>query len=117
MAEPRADDLDERLADRLGSSFRASSVFGKPIERKGVTVIPVARARWAFGGGSGSDPAGGTHGGGGGGMGTVRPVGYIEVRKDKVVFKPIRDWRMIGVAAAGVLAVTGLLAGRALRRR
>lgn len=50
--------LVERLADRLGSSAHATAVFGGPIERDGVTVIPVAKARWGFGGGDGG-PGGG----------------------------------------------------------
>ena len=113
MAEP-ADDLVAQLAKRVGNSMRASAVFGKPVERGGVTVIPVARARWAFGGGSGTD--GTQRGGGGGGAGVVRPVGYIEIRKSGVVYRPIRDWRAIAVVATGALAVAGLVAGRALRR-
>jgi uncharacterized spore protein YtfJ len=114
MAE-RADDLAARLAKRIGGSVRASAVFGKPVERGGVTVIPVARARWAFGGGSGGD---GTQvGGGGGGAGTVRPVGYIEVRKTGAVYKPIRDWPRVGVTVAASAVAAGLIATRLLRGR
>jgi uncharacterized spore protein YtfJ len=115
MAEPPAD-LTERIAERIAGSTRATAVFGKPVERKGVTVIPVARARWAFGGGSGVDPESGANGGGGGGAGTVKAVGYIEVRKDRVVYVPIRDWGMIALASAA-LAAMGLVAGGVLRRR
>ena len=45
--------LVERLADKLGSSAHSTAVFGEPVERDGVTVIPVAKARWGFGGGGG----------------------------------------------------------------
>lgn len=109
-----SEDLVERLAKRVGDGMRASAVFGKPVERGGVTVIPVARARYVFGGGSGSD--GQQRGGGGGGAGTVRPVGYIEVRKSGVTYKPIRDWRLIGTATAGALAA-GLVTAALIRRR
>jgi uncharacterized spore protein YtfJ len=111
------DELVERLANRIGGSMRASAAFGKPVERGGVTVIPVARARFAFGGGSGTDPQSGGHGGGGGGAGTVQPLGYIEVRKGGVTFRPIRDWRAIGIAAAGAAVAAGAVAAFALRRR
>jgi uncharacterized spore protein YtfJ len=114
MAERPADELAAQLAERLGGSVRASAVFGKPVERGGVSVIPVARARWVFGGGSGTD--GDQRGGGGGGAGTVRPVGYIEVRKSGAVFRPIRDWQRIGLTLAASAAAAGLLTNRLLRR-
>ena len=43
----------ERLAELVGGAAGASSVFGAAVERDGVTIVPVARARWGFGGGSG----------------------------------------------------------------
>jgi uncharacterized spore protein YtfJ len=110
----RSDDLVARLAKRLGGSMRASAAFGKPVERGGVTVIPVAKARWAFGGGSGGD--GQQQGGGGGGAGTIRPLGYIEVRESGAAFKPIRDWPRIGLTVAASAALAGLVAARVLRR-
>ena len=99
------DGLVERLAKRLGAAAKASAVFGKPVKRGDVTVIPVARARWAFGGGSGVSPEG--SGGGGGGAGIVSPIGYIQVRDDGAEFKPIRDrrWVGLGAAALGLVAI------------
>ncbi len=55
---PPAERLAERLAEKIGSSARATAVFGEAVERDGVTVIPVAKARWGFGGGDGG-PGGG----------------------------------------------------------
>ena len=116
MAE-RSENVVNTLAGRLSDGARASAVFGKAVERKGVTVIPVARARFAFGGGSGSDPRGGGEGGGGGGIATVRPVGYIEVSKGGTTYRPIRDWpRIVGTAAAAA-AAAGLVTAAVLRRR
>ena len=40
----------EHLAETIGAAARASAVFGEPVEGQGVTVIPVARAKWGFGG-------------------------------------------------------------------
>ena len=41
------------MAEKLGAVAKAATVFGEPVERDGVTVIPVAKARWGFGGGAG----------------------------------------------------------------
>lgn len=41
------------MAEKLGATARAATIFGDPVERDGVTDIPVARARWGFGGGVG----------------------------------------------------------------
>ena len=43
----------ERIADRIGAHAEVKAVFGDPIERDGITVIPVAKVRWGFGGGAG----------------------------------------------------------------
>jgi uncharacterized spore protein YtfJ len=115
MAKAR-EDLEDKgfvqaLAERVGSAATAGAVFGQPVERDGVTVIPVARAIWGFGGGSGGDPT--QQGAGGGGGGVVTPVGYIEVRASGAEFTPIRDPRVL--AAAVGLAVG--FAGLALRAR
>jgi uncharacterized spore protein YtfJ len=101
----------QALADRVGAAATAGAVFGQPVEREGVTVIPVARAIWGFGGGSGGEPT--QQGSGGGGGGLVTPVGCIEVRESGAEFKPIRDPRLL---AAGVGLAVGF-AGLALRAR
>jgi uncharacterized spore protein YtfJ len=89
--------LLERLVDRLGGRSGVQAVFGEPIERQGVTVIPVARVRWAFGAGSGSGPVAGVDGpdtaggsGGGGAAGAV-PVGYIEIGPGGASFHTIAE--------------------------
>ena len=116
--------LVERLADKLGSSAHSAAVFGQPVERDGVTVIPVAKARWGFGGGGGrplvqpgetppppgAEP-GERHGGrqgegtrGGGGV-AVAPVGFIEVRADGARFRRIVDQSaIISLAAMALVA-------------
>ena len=43
----------EWLAERIGARAGVTAVFGEPIERGDITVIPVARVRWGFGGGEG----------------------------------------------------------------
>jgi hypothetical protein len=82
----------EGLADRIGTHASVTAVFGEPIERGDVTVIPVARVRWGFGGGQGEGgEAGGSTGSGlgGGGGAAADPVGYVEIGPAGAIFKPI----------------------------
>ena len=101
--EARADAAENgltRLAERLGAKAAASAVFGTPVERDGVTVIPVARVRWGFGGGGGSgrkekDQDGW---GGGGGVQAV-PLGFIEVRDGGAQYRRVHDPLRLAIAA------------------
>jgi uncharacterized spore protein YtfJ len=103
----------EKLAEKLGATARAARIFGEPVERDGVTVIPVATARWGLGGGGGRKGlvARGEGMGGGGGV-VVRPAGYIEIRGGGARYRPIVDPKvLIGAGIAGAF-----LAFRLLRR-
>ena len=112
-ARAQADFL-ERLAQRVGAAAQASAVFGAPVERDGLTVIPVAKATWGFGGGSGEKA--GERGMGGGGGTAVAPIGYIEVRDAGAEFKPIRAPRLAAVAGAAAMGLAALVARAGLRR-
>ena len=110
----RTDDVLSTLAEQVGARFTASSIFGAPVERDGLTVIPVATLRFGFGGGSGSDASGKQDGEGGGALGTGAPVGYIELKEGRARFVPIvRPARMAALVAGAILA--GMLVVR-LRR-
>jgi uncharacterized spore protein YtfJ len=99
-----------RVAERVGGAARASAVYGEPVERDGVTVIPAARVAFGFGGGSGASAGEG----GGGGGGYVQPIGFIEVRAGEATFRPIRDpGRLAAGTIAAVLAAIAI--GRAAR--
>ncbi len=107
----------DRMAERLGVNARAEAVYGAPVERDGVTVIPVAKVRWGFGGGDGSTSGdGAAHGpgggsGGGGGV-TVSPLGYIEIAAGHSRFRRINDpASFLPVVVAGGLGVVLLLRG------
>jgi uncharacterized spore protein YtfJ len=106
-----AGDVAQRIAERVGDRARVSVVFGDAVEQAGVTVIPVAKAKWGFGAGSGGEGANEGSGGGGGAM--VSPIGFIEVRHDEARFVPIRDLR---TTALQLTAATCLL-GWMMRRR
>lgn len=108
----------EGMAEKLGVHAKASAVFADPVERDGVTVIPVAKVRWGFGGGGGSGRgrAGETGGGSGGGGGVMAsPMGYIEIANGRARFRRITD---PSAAVPLILAggIIGLLFLRAVTR-
>jgi uncharacterized spore protein YtfJ len=114
----------ERMAERVGGRASVRAVFGDPIERSGVTVIPVARVRYGFGGGAGNGPssesriAAGSGTGGGGGV-SADPVGYLEIGPDGASFYPITAARPSPgfMLAAGATAALVLRALAKLLRR
>lgn len=113
----RTDELLATIAERIGARFDASNIFGTPIERDGVTVIPVATIRFGIGGGGGSDPRKGQDGEGGGGAGTASAAGYIELKDGRSRFVPaVHPARMLLLVGAATLAglpiMRPLLAGR-----
>ena len=131
-ARSSIDGFVERMAERVGGKASVRAVFGDPIERDGITVIPVARVRWGFGGGAGrgpiavgpgssdGDPGAGTTtldeglsgaGTGGGGGATADPIGYIEIGPDGATFKPIAS----PMPSPGFLLAAGASAALLLR--
>lgn len=114
----------EQLAKTIGAHSHADTIFGAPITRDGVTVIPVARVFGALAAGSGAgggekgseDRTGGGLGIGGGGGFMVSPVGMIEIRPEGARFKkleqPLGAW-----GDAGELALYLLRRGWSLLRR
>jgi hypothetical protein len=86
------------LAHRAGSSL----VYGEPVSRGDVTIIPVSRVKWIVAGGEGPNEKGS------GGMGRLHasPAGYIEVREGKARFHPIFSpfFVMQIILSAGLIA-------------
>lgn len=115
-----ADRFISTMAEKLGAVARAATVFGDPVERDGVTVIPVAKARWGFGGGGGQrrdEGDGGKleDGAGGGGGAQVTPVGFIEIKNNEANFRRISTVSPSWIIAGGVISLL-LLRGRVKRR-
>ncbi|MFN8519362.1 MAG: hypothetical protein U0667_08225 [Chloroflexota bacterium] len=124
--ERKVDRLIEALVERFGGRTGVHTVFSDPVERDGVTVIPVARVRWLAGAGAGSGGAGGPAGqgaaegeGAGGGGGVIGdPVGYVEVGSGGARFVPIRGVPnplailALGVSVALVLRALARIIGR-----
>lgn len=104
----------EQLAQRLGISANAAAIYGQPVERGGVTVIPVAKARYGFGGGSGLSKKGEEGSGGGGGV-SVSPVGYIEIKGGDTRFRKIRDPQSL-IAALAIGGLFAFLTARSLAK-
>jgi uncharacterized spore protein YtfJ len=104
----RAVSIPGELGETFLRAARADTVFGAPVTEGGITVVPVARARWGVGGGSGrrssqnGEPR--ESAGGGGGM-RVDPVGFVVLRGEDAEFRPIRaepKWGLLlGLAALG----------------
>jgi uncharacterized spore protein YtfJ len=122
----------ERMAERVGAQASVRAVFGDPIVRDGLTIIPVAKVRWGFGGGAGRGPiavgpgrdgegspfsettddaTGPNIGTGGGGGVTADPIGYLEIGPDGASFRPITP----AMPSAGFLLAAGATAALVLR--
>lgn len=88
-------------------SADVGKVFGAPIIRDDVVVVPVARIRTGVGGGSGTGPA--AEGGTGGGYGIVaKPLGVFVITDGKVRWHPVVDINVI-IMGGQLIAVTALL--------
>ena len=101
----------EEIVTRVGDQLGIRRVFGEPVERDGLVVIPVAVAIGGGGGGTGPDEQG--SGAGFGGM--VRGIGVYAISNGQVRFIPAID--TTALAAMGVLlAGLALLTRRRTRR-
>jgi len=93
-------------------------VFGNPIERDGVTVVPVAAVRGGGGGGGGEgtkDEGSGAGGGMGFGL-DARPVGVFVLKNGEVSWQPALDRTRI-IVGVQMIVLVGLLVMRKLLRR
>jgi uncharacterized spore protein YtfJ len=73
-------------------------VYGEPVERDGVTVIPAAAVRGGAGGG------GDNEGNGGGGFGlAARPIGAYVIQDGSVRWRPAVDVNRVLLLGAAVV--------------
>ncbi|MEU4521901.1 hypothetical protein AB0F52_24695 [Amycolatopsis sp. NPDC024027] len=102
----------EQVASAARRIFSARLVYGDPVERDGVVVIPAAAVYGGGGGGGGDGPPTGREGAGFGVL--ARPVGAFVVRDGAVTWVPAVDVTRLGLAAAvTVVALAKILAKRA----
>jgi len=107
-ADTETQELIEKVAYELGRNARVEVVFGEPVERDGITVIPVAAASLGLGGGSRPRKESGEGDGIGAGM-RVSPVGYIEVGDGWARYRRILPtWAFVSITL-GLGAFAGLL--------
>ncbi len=103
-----------RMLEVARDQMTVGRVFGDPIEKDGVTLVPVAMVMGGVGGGEGSSEQ--NDQGEGGGYGIVaRPLGVYVIGVDGVRFKPVINADRL-LSSAAVLAA-GVLVARALGRR
>ena len=98
--------VDEMLTGAR-DAMRASVVFGEPVERDGMTVIPAAKVRGGGGGGGDAE----NNAGGGFGL-DARPAGAYVIRDGAVVWQPAVDVNRI-VLGSQLVAIVALLVLRA----
>ncbi|MEX2254855.1 MAG: spore germination protein GerW family protein [Acidimicrobiia bacterium] len=102
------------FVDRIRDAITVKRVWGKPIERDGITVIPAATVSGGGGGGGGQQPDGNVGSGGGFGV-RARPAGAMVIRDGDAHWEPAVDpERRLAIAA--VVSVVGILAARSLLR-
>jgi uncharacterized spore protein YtfJ len=107
----------ETLLSQARDSLTVKRVFGDPIERDGVTLIPVANVVGGAGGGAGTGEAGRGSGGGFGVRAT--PAGMYAIKNGNVTWQPAVDVNR-AILGGQIVAIVLLLTIRALvgaRRR
>ena len=115
--EPVLDDAGLLVADNTFDRFQAvasvDAVYGEPVEKDDVLIIPAAEvaSMMGFGVGSGPNPSQGS-GGGGGGWNFARPVALIVASREGVQVQPVVDVTKVAIAA---LTTFGFMASLVLR--
>lgn len=129
MTEPRmtttgpAMHAIEQTVGRLFNSARVDAIFGEPIERGNVTIIPCAEVTLGLGMGSGANPQdkntpGMGEGVGGGAAARGRPVAVIVMTREGVKVKPIVNvTRVVGAVFSTIGSALLLLRVFAQPRR
>lgn len=119
--------LSLEIIENIKKAAGVNAVFGEPIKAGNKLIIPVAKVKLGGGGGGG----GGGHkpgsenpdkkrSGFGLGFGLAvksRPIGYIEIKDDKVRFVHIIDKAGIVLAGLSVLALSIWALGKSPRPR
>src|SRR5215469_4558028 len=91
------------LFGTIKESLSARRVYGDPVERDGVVVIPAAVVMGGGGGGAGQ-VNGGPQEGGGFGM-LARPVGAFVISNGTARWIPATDYGLIAMTLSGVATI------------
>jgi len=111
----------QTLLSQANDSITVKRVYGEPIERDGVLVIPAAMVAGGGGGGLGTGMGFGPNGeqqgegtGTGGGWGVqARPVGAFVVRDGVVTWVPAIDWARVALIG-GLVVIAALFTRRSI---
>jgi uncharacterized spore protein YtfJ len=101
-------------------SAKAGKVFGPPIERDGMTVVPVAKVQGGGGAGGGGSAQGQHAGesGSGAGVGVMaKPLGVFVIRDGKVSWQPALDLNKVILGGQVLLALALLTLRTYLKKR
>lgn len=91
----------EQVLARSGEMMSAGRVFGAPVERDGVTLVPVA---WVVGGGGGGMGGTAEAPGDGAGFGLFSiPIGAYVIKNGEARFVPTYDVGFLALIGASVL--------------
>ena len=107
----------ETVLHEAKDTMRIEKVFGKPIEKNGLTLIPTATVQGGGGGGSGEGIAADGQGSGQGvGFGVnARASGMYVIDGTQVRWQPAVDVNKI-IMGAQVVAIVALLVARAFAK-
>jgi uncharacterized spore protein YtfJ len=103
------------VMERTQDALTVKRVFGEPVERDGITVIPTATIRAGVGGGGGT-PNGKSERpeGQGGGFGmNAHPSGVFEIRDGVVTWRPAVDVNKLALGGQ-IVGVVALLTLRSI---
>ena len=120
--EPILDDAGLLVADNTFDRFQAvanvDAVYGEPVEKDDVLIIPAAEvgSMMGFGVGTGPNQSQGS-GGGGGGWNFARPVALIVVSDKGVEVQPVVDVTKVAIAALTTFGFMASLVMRMMRPR
>ena len=103
--------------ERAKDTMTVRRVFGDPVEKDGVTIVPAARVQGGAGGGGGEGPEGEGSGMGSGFGVNARPVGAFVIKGEDVQWRPAVDVNKVIMGAQLVAIAALLLAGAVVRAR
>jgi uncharacterized spore protein YtfJ len=106
----------EASIEKARDAMTVRRVYGVPIEKDGMTVIPAAAVAGGAGGGGGTDERGNVGGGSGFGL-HARPVGAFVIKDGDVRWEPVVDHERHLVINASLIAAGMLLVRSVLKNR